>query len=618
VDKKNRLKTVASVLLLAVLTLILFQNCLGGFSGASQTGTGTASSGLSSNFPTTTPNPALPTATPAPVSGSGTGTTYYVSPHGNDSNSGTSVNTPWQSLAKIASETFEAGDSVLLEAGQTFTGCLTLTGTSIRSTASAPFTLSSYGTGQFTLMANCTAPRSAALHISGINGFVLSNAQIIGNSGGAEYGVLLDNPSSSTVSNITIQNNDISGFYTTSADYGAEIFIIGTAGGSSQIGMQNISILNNTLHGRLGPNSPDDNGVSGYGYGQNLYNVIYQGNLIYNIGGKAGGYNGCEGNGILAGGVNGAFIQNNVVHDMGANVNTCGGAAGLWADNSNNVTIQYNEVYNVQPVPYTAGCDWDGFDLDDNVTNSTVQYNYSHNNYGAGYLAYISSTWGANTYRYNLSVADANPSLGFGALTIADWSGAAGQINVYNNTFDSLPSNGQSLNTGGTSMTGTIANNLFRAGVSNGNSIFTNTNGQNPTGLKMINNDYWSSLTNAASSYFNWAPCSAGASCSGLSGWQSQTGQDPNAIQILGDATVAKINLPSSVITCNASTITSSVGAAGLLSCLGSNYQLLSGSQLKGSGLKLSASPYSLSLPSVDFFGQTIPGSTGTGFDVGL
>jgi len=40
----------------------------------------------------------------------------------------------------------------------------------------------------------------------------------------------------------------------------------------------------------------------------------------------------------------------------------------------------------VQPISYTAGCDWDAFHPDGGVSNSVVQYNYSHNNFGPEYL----------------------------------------------------------------------------------------------------------------------------------------------------------------------------------------------------------------------------------------
>jgi hypothetical protein len=98
---------------------------------------------------------------------------------------------------------------------------------------------------------------------------------------------------------------------------------------------------------------------------------------------------GSEGNGIVVNGVDGAVVQHNIFHVLGGNVNTCGGAAGVLAYNANNVTIQYNEAYNIRPITFTKGCDWDGFDLDGHVRGQCLhaqrglagdrQGNRSHN-----------------------------------------------------------------------------------------------------------------------------------------------------------------------------------------------------------------------------------------------
>ena len=53
----------------------------------------------------------------------GTGTTYYFSSkNGDNSNSGTSKNKPWQTLDKLENVKLKAGDKILLEAGSIFNG----------------------------------------------------------------------------------------------------------------------------------------------------------------------------------------------------------------------------------------------------------------------------------------------------------------------------------------------------------------------------------------------------------------------------------------------------------------------------------------------------------------
>ena len=74
--------------------------------------------------PTTIGQTSAPPAQPTTPAQRGTGPTYYVSPTGNDFNSGMSSNAPWQSMAKGNAFKFGAGSSVLFEGGQSFTGFL--------------------------------------------------------------------------------------------------------------------------------------------------------------------------------------------------------------------------------------------------------------------------------------------------------------------------------------------------------------------------------------------------------------------------------------------------------------------------------------------------------------
>lgn len=50
-------------------------------------------------------------------SGGGGGTTYYLSPYGNDLNSGTSISAPWKTVAKVNASSFSAGSTILLKRG---------------------------------------------------------------------------------------------------------------------------------------------------------------------------------------------------------------------------------------------------------------------------------------------------------------------------------------------------------------------------------------------------------------------------------------------------------------------------------------------------------------------
>lgn len=72
-------------------------------------------------------------------------TTYYVDAiSGSDSNSGTSVDTPWQTVAKVNAATFSAGDYILFKKGDTWSEMLTPPSDGA---AGSPITFGAYGTG---------------------------------------------------------------------------------------------------------------------------------------------------------------------------------------------------------------------------------------------------------------------------------------------------------------------------------------------------------------------------------------------------------------------------------------------------------------------------------------
>jgi hypothetical protein len=429
---------------------------------------------------------------------------YYVSPNGNDNNPGTSTSSPWQTISRVNNFTFPEGSVVSFEGGQSFTGCLVFNTENVpSSSASIPFTVNSYNTGTATIASNCSGT-SAAITGDNVNGFTIDGLRIV-NGGSTIYGVLLENQTSNTpTQNMVVKNSEITGFApVTGSPNGGEIWIIGYAMNSNNGPLNNVRILNNTLHGAT-VTSGDGAGVGGYGYGENITNVLVQGNTIYNLGMPASS----TAAGILANGWNQGTIQYNVIHDIGANVTSCGGASGIEAYTADKITVRFNEIFNIQPSPsYTKGCDWDGIDLDGGTTNSIVEYNYMHHNAGSALLAYDKSptghTWGPNTYRYNISEND-------------DWARAQGglfdivpnsppnAISIYGNTFFDSVTTQKSMTgssacflygySAGTWASGSlVADNIcymndFDEYGRNGNFIY-NPNGQ--TGMTLSNNLYY-------------------------------------------------------------------------------------------------------------------------------
>jgi Right handed beta helix region len=78
-----------------------------------------------------------------------TGTTYYVSPSGSDSNSGTSPSSPWRTVKRVNAADLQPGDGVLFQGGATFDDDTLMPAGS--GAAGSPIVFGSYGTGDAVL-----------------------------------------------------------------------------------------------------------------------------------------------------------------------------------------------------------------------------------------------------------------------------------------------------------------------------------------------------------------------------------------------------------------------------------------------------------------------------------
>ncbi|NGN64246.1 right-handed parallel beta-helix repeat-containing protein [Streptomyces sp. A7024] len=537
-------------------------------------------------------------------------TTYYVSPTGSDSNAGTSPDQAWKSTAKVNGFTFPQGSTVAFQGGQTTTGCLTFNGDNVpTSSATTPFKVTSYGTGQATLKSNCTGDFSAAVNADNVSGFQLDNLKLV-NGGTTAAGVLLQNQKSSTATKgLKVTNSDISGFATpegSSSAFGGQIMILGYAVNANTGPLDDVQILGNKLHGDS-VTSKSGPGIYGWSSGVNITNVRVEGNTVYNLGMKANSV----GAALTAGGWNGAVIQNNVVHDIGANVTSCGGTSGIMAYEASKVTIRNNEVYRVQPSPaFTAGCDFDGIDLDGGTTDSVVEYNYTHDNAGNGLLAFTSTVnsrvWGPNTFRYNISEND-------------DWANAQGglmnvvpnapkkPLSVYGNTFYTDKDQTNNVKSGasacfnfgytsGTWASGSqIKNNICHMANKGDNGkagqLYYNPYGQ--TGMTLSNNLYYGPSNTGG---WRWG----GTTYPDFAAWKA-AGKESNAVW--GDPL---FTAPGGGNTCTW-TPTSGKGPQPCPSA----YTLKSGSPALQKGASVPDNG------GVDYYGATIPGTPNIGADAG-
>lgn len=102
----------------------------------------------STSPPTTSETPSSPGPVAAPTLQI-TGTTFYVSPKGSDSNSGTSPASAWRTVKRVNEAALAPGDGVLFEGGASFSDETLMPGTS--GTSDTPIVFGSYGTGNASL-----------------------------------------------------------------------------------------------------------------------------------------------------------------------------------------------------------------------------------------------------------------------------------------------------------------------------------------------------------------------------------------------------------------------------------------------------------------------------------
>jgi hypothetical protein len=362
---------------------------------------------------------------------------FYFAANGSDANACTQA-APCLTVGKIASLLIPPGASINFRGGDNFVGCWALTTKNVPTGGDRlnPIVVQSFGAGKARLTANCgdgigTTITSTFVD-NGVAGVKLTNITFFGGNVATANVWVMGNVD-------MVVMDGIEAFGVTAigpGHYSANIFIDGAGFGGAGCGaINNVWVINSKVHGQT-VTSHDDNGITGSGCGTNVTNVHFNNNEIYWIGGHANANGGTSGNGIVLNGVHIGEAVANLVHDNGANANTCGGPAGIWAYSSDSVTIKNNEVHHIQPIGGVppGACDWAAYDLDMNVTNSMVDTNYSHDNAGAAWLAYPGgTTWGPNTIRNNVSVNDSNQ--GTNGPGVAAISAASSPITFTNNTI---------------------------------------------------------------------------------------------------------------------------------------------------------------------------------------
>jgi hypothetical protein len=328
---------------------------------------------------------------------------YFVSATGGDGGPGSGV-APWRTLAKVNATRLQPGDRVLLEGGRTFAGPLELGGDD-RGTPARNIVVTSYGAGRAVI----DGGRGRAVTVDGCDHVLLQRLKLVGagrKTGNTSDGLYLAHSTGSTVDDVEVTGFQHSG-----------IEISGTRDGR---------ITNVLAH---------QNGFAGIHSGGEQSRNLYVGYCrTQNNPGDPTIRQNHSGSGIIVGRVETALVEYCEATFNGWDQPWTGnGPVGIWTYDADRVTIQYCIAHHNRSTAHDGG----GFDLDGGVTNSVVQYNYSHDNFGSGYL--ICQYEGAprfanNVVRYNMSQDDGLFDHDAGIFV---WVGGEGMEStlVHNNTI---------------------------------------------------------------------------------------------------------------------------------------------------------------------------------------
>jgi hypothetical protein len=311
---------------------------------------------------------------------------YYINFSGNDGNTGTQKS-PWKTIQKINSIRFNAGDTILFKAEQTFEGTVFVDSSS-QGFSNSPILISSYGKGTAVI----NGGNAAAIKIEKTKFIIIKKIKLLGagrKQGNAENGLAINN-----CNNVIVDDIDICGFRNA---------------GLSVYSSSHIKITKVTSH---------DNGFAGISVSGD-YQLKESCNNIYigyckaeNNPGSPAILDNHSGNGIIAGNCSKLTIEYCTATNNGWDMPRKGnGPVGIWCYEANNVVIQYCISYRNKTSK--GGGDGGGFDLDGGVTNSIIQYCVSYENQGSGFGIFQysgASNWYNNTIRFNISKDDGGVS----------------------------------------------------------------------------------------------------------------------------------------------------------------------------------------------------------------
>jgi parallel beta-helix repeat protein len=328
--------------------------------------------------------------------------TYYVSSIGNDDNTGRSKKSAWKTVVRVNRDAFQAGDSILFNAGGVWNGQLHPLGSGA---PGKPIRIDRYGDGAMPVI-NFGEATGGGLKLTNQEWWVIQNIEVTSGApprpGAGRQGIvaLADGPNGHT-GHLVISNcyvHDIWGQLGGSGDftgYNSSAIYAGPALGNRNAprdGADDVLIVNNRIE------RVDRCGII---LSRARDNIVVRGNQMENLGGDGIFVNGCR-RGLLEHNIAKRTCMRSgdpdlVIVGRPYNPHT----AAMWLQNCFETVMQFNEVYDTGR--QKGNGDGNAYDFDFDCTNCLVQYNYSRNNHG---FLLIMNRAVANTARYNISEND--------------------------------------------------------------------------------------------------------------------------------------------------------------------------------------------------------------------
>ena len=293
----------------------------------------------------------------------GAATFYVDSAHGNDTNPGTAIATPWKTLAKVSATEFKPGDRILLRSGAVWHEQLAPRGSG---SATAPIVFDRYGDGPRPRLEGQGTIDDVIL-LRNVQQIEVHNLEITNH--GAEPAVrrgvhvVLDN--FGTAQHIVVAGlyiHDVNGT-NEKKDNGGIIFT--TNGPVTPSRFDDLRIEDNIVW------KVDRSAIAAqsYHWARNHWfpslHVVIRGNYVDDIGGD----------GIVPWATDGALVEYNIARNCNRRAGTFN--AGIWQWSTDNTLLQFNEASFTHDTR-----DGEGFDSDYNSRGTIFQYNYSHDNEG--------------------------------------------------------------------------------------------------------------------------------------------------------------------------------------------------------------------------------------------